>query len=159
MRAAGEFSAMLVVYLIFMALVAACYLWMLTAPAQRSLRRFVYGTESSPEVLNGAFPGDDVRWGAPADPEEWPSGMVIGPGRNEGHLLARTLGSLCAMEYPGFRVVFVDDQSTDNTQAVCRELEAKHPHLTVIHNKEHPRDGWIGKTWAVHQAEKHMHEG
>jgi glycosyltransferase involved in cell wall biosynthesis len=151
---------MLVALLILVGLVAAFYLWMLAAPAQRSLPRFVYGTQSSPDVLNGAYPGDDVMWRAGADPkreDQWPSVTVIVPGRNEGHLLPRTLGSLCAMEYPRYRVVFVDDQSTDNTEAVCRELEAKFSHLTVIHNREHPRDGWIGKTWAVHQAEQYMH--
>ncbi len=88
----------------------------------------------------------------------WPSITIIVPGRNEGHLLDRTLGSLCNMDYPNFRVVFIDDQSTDNTSAVCEALHAKHRHLTVIHNTTPPRDGWIGKTWAVHQAEPYMHD-
>jgi len=144
---------------ILFALVAAWYALLWLAPAQRGLLRFVYGGGMSPAALNGAFPGDDVVSAAPADPEQWPVVTVIVPGRNEGHLLARTLGSLCAMEYPRFRVVFVNDQSTDNTAAVCRELESRHAHLTVIHNQEPPRDGWIGKTWAVHQAQGHMQEG
>ena len=97
----------------------------------------------------GAFAGDPV---------EWPRVTVIVPGRNEGHLLARTLGSLCAMEYPRFRVVFVDDQSTDDTRAVCGKLAAKYSCLTVIHNVTPPPVGWVGKNWAVHQAESHIRD-
>ena len=151
--------SVLIGLVILFTLVAAWYLYLGLTPSQRSLRRFVYCTGTAPDALNGAFPGDDVTSSTPADPENWPSVTVIVPGRNEGHLLARTLGSLCAMEYPHFRVVFVDDQSTDNTAEVCRELEGRLPHLTVIHNQEHPRDGWIGKTWAVHQAEPYMQAG
>jgi glycosyltransferase involved in cell wall biosynthesis len=121
--------------------------------------RFVYDAGTAPDALNGAFPGDEVRGAAGADPAQWPMVTVVLPGRNEGHLLARTLGSLCAMDYPRFRVFFVDDQSTDNTAAVCGELAARFSHLTVIHNTEPPRDGWVGKSWAVHQAEPHLHEG
>jgi glycosyltransferase involved in cell wall biosynthesis len=144
--------------LIFFGLVAAWYLALGLAPSQRALPRFIYNTTTSPAALNGAFPGDDVTAIAAGDPALWPSVTVIVPGRNEGHLLARTLGSLCAMDYPHLRVVFIDDQSTDNTAAVCRELEARFPGLIVIHNAEAPRDGWVGKTWAVHQAEPHMHD-
>jgi cellulose synthase/poly-beta-1,6-N-acetylglucosamine synthase-like glycosyltransferase len=149
---------MLIGFVILFALVAGWYLLLAVAPAQRALPHCIYCADTSPAALNGGYPGDDVTTPAPVDPPEWPSVVVIVPGRNEGHLLTRTLGSLCAMEYPRFRVVFVDDQSTDDTAAVCRVLGARFPHLTVIHNTESPRDGWVGKPWAVHQAEPHMNE-
>lgn len=150
---------MLLALLIISAIVAFWWLAMLLSPAQRRLMHFVYGLKSSPDALNGGFPGDDVTAPFAGDPPEWPSVTIIVPGRNEGHLLAKTLGSLCAMDYPHCRVIFIDDQSTDNTAKVCRKLEERHPHLTVIHNQQPPRDGWIGKTWAVHQAEQYMHDG
>lgn len=146
--------------LLFLAATATlCWGILLFSPAWRTLLHFVYSTDCSPEALNGRFPGDDVTGAFAGDPEEWPAVTVIVPGRNEGHILEKTLGSLCALDYPRVRVVFVDDQSTDNTPEVCARLLAKHAHLTVIRNTEGPRDGWVGKTWAVHQAEKHMQEG
>ncbi len=130
--------------------------------SQRRCGSFVLNAGDSPARVNGLFPGDDVVGEFGGDPVEaggWPFVTVIVPGRTEGHILAGTLGSICAMDYPRFRVVFVDDQSTDNTAAVCRELEGKYPHLTVIHNETPPPAGWVGKVWAVHQAEKFAKEG
>ncbi|MGN6370208.1 MAG: glycosyltransferase [Phycisphaerae bacterium] len=149
---------MILACLILAALAAAFWLVVLALPGQRASARFVYNVGDSPAKLNGIVPDDDVRATYAGDPPNWPSVTVIVPGRNEGHILARTLGSLCEMDYPNYRVVFVDDQSTDNTRAVCEELQRRHRHLTVIHNTTPPRDGWVGKPWAVHQAEPHMHD-
>jgi glycosyltransferase involved in cell wall biosynthesis len=142
---------------------AALFWWLFwLSPAQRRLLRFVYNAADAPDVLNGCYARDDVRHPWAGDPPSgvWPSVTVIVAGRNEGHLLAKTLGSICAMDYPGggggMRVVFVDDQSTDDTREVCRELQVKYARLKVIHNEEAPRDGWVGKTWAVHQAAGEM---
>lgn len=149
---------MLVLLIILSSCAAIWWGILLLAPSQRRLKNFIYSSVTPPHQLNGGFPGDDVTEMIAPDRAAWPSVTVVVPGRNEGHLLAKTLCSLCAMDYPNFRVIFIDDQSTDNTAEVCRGLERKHPHLTVIHNQEAPRDGWIGKTWAVHQADKYMHD-
>ena len=149
---------MILTLLIFASLAAAFWLIVSLMPAQRQSAKFVYNTSDSPAKLNALFPGDDIRGEYAGDPNVWPSVTIVVPGRNEGHLLERTLGSLCEMDYPNYRVVFIDDQSTDNTRAVCEALQAKHHRLTVIHNTTPPRDGWIGKTWAVHQADPHMHD-
>jgi hypothetical protein len=148
----------LILLLILAALAALWWGAQLLAPSQRALMRFIYSTATPPHQLNGVFPGDDVTGETAPDPAHWPTVTIIVPGRNEGHLLAHTLGSLCSMDYPSFRVIFIDDQSTDNTAAVCRELAQKHPHLSVLHNTQPPRDGWIGKTWAVHQADPYLHD-
>jgi cellulose synthase/poly-beta-1,6-N-acetylglucosamine synthase-like glycosyltransferase len=151
--------AVLTLLLIFVAVIALWWMVYRLSPSLKQLPRFFYGSSDLPDRLNACFPGDDVREAFAGDPPQWPTVTVIVPGRNEGHILERTLGSLCSMDYPDFRVVFVDDQSTDNTAEVCRKLEGLHPHLTVIHNTQSPRDGWVGKTWAVHQAEPFMREG
>jgi cellulose synthase/poly-beta-1,6-N-acetylglucosamine synthase-like glycosyltransferase len=149
-----------VLILLFILASLAALWWgiLLAAPAQRFLSKFVYSSDTPPNRFNGIYPGDDVVEPTSPDPMTWPAVTVIVPGRNEGHILAKTLGSLCAMDYPRFRVVFIDDQSTDDTAQVCRQLEQKYPHLAVIHNQEAPRDGWIGKTWAVHQADSCMQD-
>ncbi|NNM84715.1 MAG: glycosyltransferase [Phycisphaerales bacterium] len=81
-----------------------------------------------------------------------PGITMIVPGRNEGHVLLSTLGSMCRQDYPNFNIIFVDDQSTDNTPEICRSLAAKYPHLTVLVNKHSPPPGWVGKNWAIAQA-------
>lgn len=141
--------------LILSALAALFWLTLLLLPSQRRALHFLYNAADSPDRLNRAFPADDITTPYAGDPPRFPHVTVIAPGRNEGHLLAQTLGSLCSMSYPDFNVVFIDDQSTDNSRDVLAALAARHPHLTVIHNTTPPPPGWVGKTWAVAQAEPH----
>jgi hopene-associated glycosyltransferase HpnB len=75
------------------------------------------------------------------------------PARNEADLIARSVASLLAQDYPGrFRVVLVDDQSGDGTGAAARALGDER--LTVLDGAEHPA-GWTGKLFAVHQGVAH----
>ncbi|HUO07082.1 MAG TPA: glycosyltransferase family 2 protein [Phycisphaerae bacterium] len=151
---------MLLALLILSSLAAIFWLFVQLLPAQRQSAKFVYNVGDSPAKLNGLFPGDDVTAEYAGDPAvgEWPSVTVIVPGRNEGHILPTTLGSICEMDYPNVRIVFIDDQSTDNTREVTDKLILRHQNLRIIHNTRPPEDGWIGKTWAVHQAEPYMHD-
>ncbi len=146
-------------YIILICLVAAFWLWLLISPTQRRVSRFTYSAADAPHQLNNLIPHDDIlqQWGGDGggDPPTWPSVAVIIPGRNEGHLLDTTLRSLCAMDYPNFRIIFVDDQSTDSTPAVCRRLEQEFPHLFVLHNTTPPEPSWVGKSWAIHQGLAH----
>ena len=60
----------------------------------------------------------------PPEPKAWPSVVAVVPARNEADVIARTIGSLLAQDYPGqFRVILVDDQSGDGTADVARELD------------------------------------
>ena len=62
---------------------------------------------------------DDQDAPAPAL-KSWPSVAIIVPARNEADVIARSLGSLVAQDYPGeFRVVLIDDGSTDGTAAAA----------------------------------------
>jgi len=66
-------------------------------------------------------------------PDVWPSVSVIVPARNEADVLERTLYSLLDQDYPGtWEIVVVDDRSTDNTAAILRELESRHPRLRHV---------------------------
>jgi hopene-associated glycosyltransferase HpnB len=84
---------------------------------------------------------------------EWPSVVAVIPARNEALALPRTLASLSAQNYPGqFSIVVVDDDSSDSTGAVARELGAASSRdVTVVQGAPLP-PGWTGKIWAQHQG-------
>ncbi|HTT98720.1 MAG TPA: glycosyltransferase [Rhizomicrobium sp.] len=83
-------------------------------------------------------------------PEMWPSVVAIVPARDEADVIARTLGSVVAQDYKGsFRVILVDDQSSDETAEIARDLNSDR--LTVISGAPRPA-GWTGKLWAVKQG-------
>jgi hopene-associated glycosyltransferase HpnB len=89
---------------------------------------------------------DDVD--AP-EPAAWPSVVAVVPARNEADVIAASVGSLLAQDYPGkFRVVLVDDQSGDGTADVARTLGGP---LDVLAGAVHP-PGWTGKLFAVAQG-------
>ena len=90
-----------------------------------------------------------------------PRVAIICPGRNEGDKIGTTIPQLCGQHFdhapntgdnPPYRVVFVDDQSSDNTRRITESLQARFRHLMVVRNNLVPPDGWVGKCWAVHQG-------
>jgi hopene-associated glycosyltransferase HpnB len=88
---------------------------------------------------------------AVADPAAWPSVTAVVPARNEAAVLPRTLPSLLGQEYKGpFRVVLVDDESSDGTAAAARRIGAG-ADLVVLPGSQTP-PGWAGKVWAMEQG-------
>ena len=88
----------------------------------------------------------------PPEPAAWPAVVAVVPARNEADVIARSIGSLLAQDYPGaFRVVLVDDQSDDGTGAAPRARPARDGRLTVLAGAPLPA-GWTGKLWAVSQG-------
>ncbi len=93
-----------------------------------------------------------------ADPTVWPSVTAVVPARDEADVIARSIGSLLAQDYPGaFHVVLVDDESADGTGA--RALEAARglggeTRLSILLGGGPPR-GWTGKLWAVSYGVEH----
>jgi hopene-associated glycosyltransferase HpnB len=87
-------------------------------------------------------------------PAAWPSVVAVVPARDESDVIARSIGSLLLQDYPGsFRVVLVDDQSTDGTAERARAIDASR-HLEIISGSARP-PGWTGKLWAVAQGVAH----
>jgi len=75
---------------------------------------------------------------------------IVVPARDEAPSIAQALQSLLAQDYPGaFRVVLVDDGSSDGTGTIARGLAE--PRLMVRDGKPRPA-GWSGKLWAVAQG-------
>jgi hopene-associated glycosyltransferase HpnB len=80
-----------------------------------------------------------------AEPAVWPSVVAVVPARDEAAMLPDTLPSLLRQDYPGeFRVLLVDDASTDGTGDVARALGE----VTVVTGNG-PPPGWTGKVAAL----------
>jgi hopene-associated glycosyltransferase HpnB len=84
----------------------------------------------------------------PAVPEDCPDLDVVVPARDEADTIGPVIGSLLAQDYRGrFRVILVDDNSTDDTAA----LAGTAANLTVITLQSKPAE-WSGKLWALSQG-------
>ncbi len=85
-----------------------------------------------------------------------PSVDVIVPARNEQQHISATLNSLLAQDYPAFRIVAVNDRSTDPTGEIMDLIQSDKNldpdgRLHVVHVNELP-SGWLGKTHAMWTA-------
>ena len=63
---------------------------------------------------------------------------------NRATYLRQTLDSLLSQTYPNFRLVLVDDASSDGTEEICREYAARDSRVRYVRHPE--RQGMIG-TW------------
>jgi hopene-associated glycosyltransferase HpnB len=82
--------------------------------------------------------------------ETWPDVVAVVPARDEAEVIAASIGSLAAQDYPGnFRIVLVDDDSSDGTAAIARGVGLDR--LMVLPGKP-LASGWTGKLWAVSQG-------
>ena len=108
-------------------------------------------------IFHGRFWWADQRddlGPSPPEPARWPSVVAVVPARDEADVVARSVGSLIAQDYPGpFRIILVDDGSSDGTAAVARAEAARlgSDRLTVAPGASLP-SGWTGKLWAVSQG-------
>ena len=84
-------------------------------------------------------------------PEPAPPVVAVIPARNEAAVVAKSVGSLAAQNYPGsFHIVLADDDSDDGTGDIA-DAAAGPDRLTVIRTAALPR-GWTGKLWAVSEG-------
>jgi hopene-associated glycosyltransferase HpnB len=86
----------------------------------------------------------------PALPASTPSVAIVVPARDEAAVIGASVRSLLAQDYRGsFRVILVDDESTDGTGERARALGDSR--LSVLAGQRRPT-GWSGKLWAVAQG-------
>ena len=84
----------------------------------------------------------------PALPAALPAVDIVVPARDEAATIGPVISSLLAQDYAGgFRVILVDDGSTDGTA----ERAGAHEKLTILRAAEKPA-GWSGKLWALSQG-------
>ncbi len=85
----------------------------------------------------------------------WPSVIAIVPARNEAVTIEACVRALDAQAYEGvFRIVLVDDGSTDGTADLARR-SARAERLTVI-SAPPLAAGWSGKLWAMQAGLAHV---
>jgi hopene-associated glycosyltransferase HpnB len=84
----------------------------------------------------------------PATPPEFPPVDIVVPARDEAATIGPVIRSLLAQDYAGeFRVILVDDNSTDGTAAAAGAASQ----LSILSLRSKPA-GWSGKLWALSQG-------
>ncbi|HEU5217619.1 MAG TPA: glycosyltransferase family 2 protein [Gemmatimonadales bacterium] len=85
------------------------------------------------------------------DPEVWPELTIVLPVHNESRVVALTLDSLLALDYPADRrsVLVVSDASTDGTDDIVRQYADRGVRLVRLAERR-------GKTAAENEAGKHV---
>ena len=78
---------------------------------------------------------------------------ILIPARNEQDNILDLLLSIQQQDYQNYEVIVLDDNSTDNTFALCEEFAADNPNFSVIKGKALPPD-WLGKNYACYQLGK-----
>jgi len=86
----------------------------------------------------------DTR-GLPSEPAQWPTVTAVVPARDEAEVIARSIGSLVAQEYPGdFRIILVDDNSSDGTAEIAQNIAFSSPSPSGVLPQSRPPDGTEG---------------
>ena len=82
---------------------------------------------------------------------EWPSVSVLVAAKNEEAVIASLVERLCHLDYPSdrYEVWIIDDNSSDGTTAVLKELVGKYDRLNVLHRTAEASGG---KSGALNQA-------
>lgn len=100
----------------------------------------------------------DDEWNV--DPEEiegkagkLQSVTIVVPARNESVHIDEALRSLLALDYPNYKIITINDRSTDDTGELMERVarDAGAGKLRVEHVQELPA-GWLGKTHAMWMA-------
>jgi cellulose synthase/poly-beta-1,6-N-acetylglucosamine synthase-like glycosyltransferase len=88
--------------------------------------------------------------------EPLPSLTMLVAARNETDCIEACIRSILAQDYPGLRVVAVNDRSSDDTGAILDRLAAEFPGRVVpVHLTQLPA-GWFGKPHALHLGMKRV---
>lgn len=84
--------------------------------------------------------------------EALPSVRIVVPARNEARGIVACLDSLAAQRYPNFRIVVLDDRSTDGTASLAKAVAPGTARDIEVRRGDQLPDGWFGKPWACWQA-------
>ena len=83
----------------------------------------------------------------PAEPALWPPVAIVVPARDEADVIARSVGSLLAQDYPGsYRIILMDDGSSDGTADVANQAAANlgRPDILTVRPGAPLPPGWTG---------------
>ena len=77
-----------------------------------------------------------------------PSVTLVAAAKDEAGRIEGAVRSFLAQDYPGLRIVIVDDRSVDGTGAILDRIAVEAPRIQIIHIDSLPA-GWIGKCHAL----------
>jgi chlorobactene glucosyltransferase len=83
-------------------------------------------------------------------PQPTPLISVLVPARDEENNIRTCVESLQKQDYPNYEILVLDDNSTDNTAAIVKELAAKDSRVRLYFGEPLPED-WAGKPFACYQ--------
>ncbi|MBN1367206.1 MAG: glycosyltransferase [Dehalococcoidales bacterium] len=75
---------------------------------------------------------------------------VLIPARNEKLNIRNCVDSLIKQDYPNYEIIVLDDNSTDNTAEIVRQLIDTDSRIQLFHGEPLPED-WAGKPFACYQ--------
>lgn len=75
---------------------------------------------------------------------------VLIPVRNEEKNIKNCLDSLLNQDYPRLEIIVLDDNSTDRTFSIVKNITQNNPKVRLVKGEKLP-SGWNGKNWACHQ--------
>lgn len=78
-----------------------------------------------------------------------PGVLIVIAVKNEENTLREALTSVCNLSYHNYKVLVINDRSTDSSGKILNELQAKYNHLSVININTLP-PGWLGKNHALY---------
>lgn len=83
--------------------------------------------------------------------------VIIIPVRNEEYGLKNALTSVCNLDYSNYKILVINDRSTDNTGIILSEMQVQYKNLSVINIETLP-PGWLGKNFALYIGSKSSDE-
>lgn len=78
---------------------------------------------------------------------------VLIPARDEAKNIKRCIRSLLKQDYPNIEILVLDDNSSDGTGQIVRQMRKKDSRVRLITGKP-LKNGWMGKSYACHQLSK-----
>lgn len=69
----------------------------------------------------------------PSSPDTWLTVSILVPCHNEAKAIAATCENLAGLDYPSYQVIFIDDASADDTQAILRDHIDATPTFHLLH--------------------------
>lgn len=88
-----------------------------------------------------------------APPPQGPLVSLLIPVRNEANQVNETLRWVSQLNYPRLEVLFLDDNSTDNTRQILGAALEQLPFARLLDGAPLPQ-GWLGKNFSCHQLSR-----
>lgn len=100
------------------------------------------------EVIIGNYVIDNLKDVQLIEDSEYPSVDIVISALNEAETIRPALQTLLKLDYPNYRLIAINDRSTDQTGEILNQLAKDNKQLQVIHIETLPKD-WLGKTNAM----------